>query len=173
VQDVAAVPDVSHRVRGSGLLRAGRRTAPAGPVNPLLAYPQATAVQALELAKGLPADPRDDVIVEYVNPVDGSPALNSLGTMRQILRPGFRGIPHRHTGSKVYWVVSGSGVTEIDGVRYEWGAGDFLAVPPWTVHHHENPYETEASLFRVDDTTVLAKLGLYRDEDFPPPAVTR
>jgi gentisate 1,2-dioxygenase len=173
VQDVAAVPDSSFRTRGAGLLRAGRRTLPSGPFNPLLAYPAARAAQALELAKGLPADPRDDVIAEYVNPVDGSPALSSLGTMRQVLRPGFRGIPHRHTGSKVYWVISGSGATEIDGTRYEWGAGDFLAVPPWTVHHHENPGDADASLFRVDDTAVLTKLGLYRDEDIADAAGAR
>lgn len=173
VQDVAAVPDMSFRTRGSGLLRAGRRAAPPGWANPLLAYPAARATEALELARGLPADPRDDVIVEYVSPADGSPALNSLGTMRQILRAGFRGIPHRHTGSKVYWVISGSGVTEINGTRYEWGAGDFLAVPPWATHHHENPGGADAHLFRVDDTAVLSKLGLYRDEDVPNAADAR
>jgi gentisate 1,2-dioxygenase len=168
VQDVAAVRDVSFRTRGSGLLRAGRRTPqPPGAVNPLLAYPQARALEALEMAKGLPADLCDDVITEYVNPTDGSPALNSLATMRQILRPGFTGVPYRHTGSKVYWVISGAGVTEIDGTRYEWTEGDFFAVPPWTTHHHENPYDSEASLFRVDDTAVLDKLGLYREEMLP------
>jgi gentisate 1,2-dioxygenase len=173
VQDVAAIPDTSFRARGSGLLRAGRRDTPASPVNPLLAYPHARALEALELAKGLPADPRDDIIVEYVNPADGGPALSTLGTMRQILRPGFRGIPYRHTGSKVYWVISGSGVTEIGGVRYAWSTGDFIAVPPWTTHHHENPYDADACLFRVDDTVTLSKLGLYREEEFPPPAGTR
>jgi gentisate 1,2-dioxygenase len=173
VQDVAAVPDASFRTRGAGLLRAGRRTEATSTMNPLLAYPASRAAEALELAKGLPADPRDDVLVEYVNPTDGSPALNSLGTMRQILRPGFSGVPYRHTASKVYWVISGAGVTEIDGDRHEWSAGDFLAVPPWTTHRHENPHDTDARLFRVDDTAVLSKLGLYREEDFPPAGVAR
>jgi len=163
VQDVLAVPDPSYRTLGGGLLRAGRRQ-PAAAVNPLLAYPQARTLEALELAKGLPADPVDDVITEYVDPTTGGPALVSLGTKRQILRPGFRGARHRHTGSKVYWVMAGSGVTVIEGERFEWSRGDFLSVPPWAEHHHENPFAEEAALFRVDDTPTLEKLGLYREE---------
>lgn len=163
VQDVDAIPDPSFRTLGSGLLRAGRRAAPQL-VNPLLAYPAARTLEALELAKGLSADPFDDVIAEYVNPTTGGPALISLGTMRQLLRPGFRGQAQRHTGSKVYWVVAGSGVTVVDSERFEWSAGDFFSVPPWATHHHENPHDTEASLFRVDDLPTLEKLGLFREE---------
>jgi gentisate 1,2-dioxygenase len=164
VQDTLPVPDPSFRTFGSGLLRAGRQLPPQ-PVNPLLAYPQARALEALELAKGLPADPVDDVLTEYVNPTTGGPALVSLGAKRQILRPGFRGAQQRHTGSKVYWVIAGSGITVVDGERFEWTAGDFFSVPPWARHHHENPYDSEASLFRVDDIPALEKLGLYREEN--------
>lgn len=171
VQKVNAVPDSSFRTLGAGLLRAGR-SGPASTVNPLLAYPMARALESLELAKGLPVDPVDDVIVEYINPTNGMPALVSMGTKRQILRPGFRGLAQRHTGSKVYYVLAGSGVTHIEGTRFEWTAGDFFSVPPWALHHHENPYQNEASLFRVDDHPTLDKLNLYREETYSRPGAT-
>jgi gentisate 1,2-dioxygenase len=171
VQDASPVPDSSFRTLGSGLLRAGA-AAPAPRVNPLLAYPKARAVDALELAKGLPADPVDDVIVEYVNPTNGAPALVSMGTKRQVLRAGFHGLAQRHTGSKVYYVIAGAGVTQIEGTRYEWSAGDFFSVPPWAVHHHENPHSEDASLFRVDDLPTLDKLNLYRQETVAHPGGT-
>lgn len=167
VQEVIDVPDGSFRSHGAGLLRAGRHSSAPLATNPLLAYPKQRVDEALELAKGLPADPVDDVIVEYVNPTNGAPALSTLGTRRQVLRPGFRGEPFRHTGSKVYWVISGAGATAIDGTRYEWSQGDFLAVPPWTTHHHENLHDVEAQLFRVDDVAALDRLGLYIEDEGP------
>ncbi len=163
VQDVSPIPDSSFRTLGAGLLRAGRAT-PEARVNPMLAYPSSRTLEALELARGLPADPVDDVIVEYTNPTNGGPALVSMGTKRQILRPEFDGVAQRHTGSKVYYVVSGSGVTQVDDARFEWTAGDFFSIPPWAVHRHSNPYDSEASLFRVDDHPTLDKLNLYREQ---------
>jgi gentisate 1,2-dioxygenase len=163
VQDVLSVPDTSFRTFGSGLLRPQWADAARG-ANPLMVYPAERAQEALELAKGLPADPADDVITEYVSASAGESAMPTLGASRQILRPGFRGAEQRHTGSKVYWVVSGSGVTTVGGERIEWTAGDFFSVPPWSTHRHENPHQDEASLFRVDDVPAVEKLGLYRVE---------
>jgi gentisate 1,2-dioxygenase len=130
----------------------------------VLAYPRAQAEEAVRLAAGLEPDPFDDVILEYQNPLTGAAALPTLGTMLQMLRPGAHTKAHRHTGSAVYYVIRGQGSTIIDDKRFDWGPGDFLALPPWAKHEHINPSAwEEAWLFQVNDIPVLQKLGLYRE----------
>lgn len=161
VQAVGAVPDRTWRQYGSGLM-APPRAQPGPYVNPLLTYPHAMAEAALESASGLPADPHDDVVLEYRNPVTGGPAMATLGQQLQRIRPGFRGRPRRHTGSKVYYVLKGRGRTTIGDERWEWEGGDFIAVAPWAWHAHEGV--EDALLFQVNDLPALKALGYYREE---------
>lgn len=163
IQPIVDQPERSFREFGSGLLR------PVGPGprrsdNPLLVYTNAQTLQALERAKGLPPDPCDDVILEYQNPTSGGPAMPSLSIKAQLLRPGFSGVRHRHSGSKVYLVVEGAGTSEVNDSHFSWSRGDFISVPPWATVRHRNPYETEARLFRVDDSAVLHALNVYRHQ---------
>lgn len=163
-QPVNAIPDRSYREYGSGIMRSPRRGPPPR-TNPLLAYPRARALEALELATGLEPDPFDDVILEYQNPVSGGPAMTTMAMRLQKLRPGFHGKARRHTGSKVVCVVSGHGTTIVDGKRYDWGPGDFLAIRPWAWHEHLNTSTSEdALLFQVNDSPALESLGCYREE---------
>jgi gentisate 1,2-dioxygenase len=162
-QPIARQAEKSWREFGSGLLR------PVGPAprrdaNPLLVYPRARTEEALEQAKGLDPDPADDVILEYQDPIAGGPALPSMSMKAQTLRAGFDGVTHRHSGSKVYWVIDGAGSTHVDDRRFDWGPGDFLAVPPWAVVRHTNPHASDARLFRVDDSPVLRALNVYHEE---------
>ena len=161
---VNAIPDRSLRNYGSGLLRPqGAR--PTGLASPLLVYSRTRAEDAVLQAAALEPDPYDDVALEYQNPLTGEPALPTLGTTLQLLRPSFHGRSHRHTGSVVYYVIRGSGTTVMDDQRFDWGPGDFLALPPWAVHSHINSSETvSALLFQVNDFPVLTKLDLYREE---------
>ena len=163
VQPIGDEPKRSHQEFGSGLMRPVgapeyRRT------NPLLVYTHGQTVAALEQAKGLRPDPCEDVILEYQDPTTGRPATPSLSLKSQIIRPGFEGLRHRHSGSKVYWVVEGSGTIEIDDTRFDWSAGDFVSVPPWATVRHSNPNTTEARLFRVDDSAVLRALNAYHEQ---------
>ncbi|MES1162983.1 MAG: cupin domain-containing protein [Rhizobacter sp.] len=131
-----------------------------------LAYPWARAEGELRAlaADGRP-DPFDDFVLEYRNPVTGAPIFQPLGLGLQWLRPGARTRAHRHTGSALYYVVRGEGASVIADRRYEWAAGDFLALPPWAWHEHANrSVREEAILFRVDDLPALRALGLYREE---------
>lgn len=161
-QPVSEIPDHSERAYGSGLMRPPGDTPLPGP-NPLLVYPRAMAEAALARAKGLPPDPFDDVILEYQNPLTGGPVMTTLALKSLILRAGFVGQARRHTGSKLYYVIHGSGSTLIDGVNYEWNTGDFLAIPPWALHRHSNASGQDARLFQVDDTPTLRALGYYRE----------
>ena len=71
----------------------------------------------------------------------------------QKLPPQFKGKAHRHTHSAVYNVYKGSGYTVMNGVRFDWKAGDIFALPAWTWHEHVNTSDTEEALA---DTTGMA-----------------
>jgi gentisate 1,2-dioxygenase len=165
-QAVDSVADASWRRYGSGLM-SPPGDAPRGTVNPLLVYPRAVAEGALEQAAGLPADPFDDVVLEYRNPLDGGPAMTTMGMRLQRLRAGVHTRARRHTGSKLYHVVRGSGSTIVDGQRHDWNAGDFLAVRPWAWHEHVNEGRDDAMLFQVNDFPAMAALGYYFEEPYP------
>ena len=163
-QPVNPVPDRSYRAYGSGIMRSPRRGPPPR-INPLLAYPREKALEALEGATGLEPDPFDDVIMEYQNPLNGGPAMTNMAMTIQKLRPGFHGKARRHTGSKLYSVISGHGTTIVDGKRYDWGPGDLLTVKPWAWHEHMNESLTgDALLFQVNDSPAMDALGYYHEE---------
>jgi gentisate 1,2-dioxygenase len=111
-----------------------------------------------------PPDPFDDVIMEYRDPATGASVVPALGCYLQLLRPGVRTRAHRETSSAVYHVVEGAGFTDIDGVRHEWGPGDFFAIPPRARHAHGNDGPAPAILYSVQDVPMLRALGLYRAE---------
>lgn len=165
-QPVNDVPDSSWRRYGSGLM-SPPGAPPRGAVNPLLVYPRAMAEGALEAAAGLPADPFDDVVLEYRNPVDGGAAMTTMGMRLQKLRPGVHTRARRHTGSKLYHVVRGHGTTIVDGQPYDWSAGDFLAIRPWAWHEHVNRGDAQALLFQVNDIPAMSALGYYFEEAHP------
>jgi gentisate 1,2-dioxygenase len=61
-------------------------------------------------------------------------------------------------------MVRGDGTTVIDGERFDWGRGDFVALPPWAAHEFGNRSSTdEAVLFHVNDQPALKALGLWRE----------
>ena len=81
-----------------------------------------------------------------------------------MIRAGVRARAHRQTSSAVYHVVSGSGFTEIEGARHEWGEGDFFAIPPRAAHVHGNPGSEPAIMYSLQDIPMLRPLGFYRAE---------
>ena len=133
-----------------------------GPAVRHLHYRWETAyAELMSRAKGEP-DPFDDVIMEYLDPATGGPVIPTIGCYLQMLRPGVQTRAHTQTSSAVYHVVAGSGVTEIGGVRYDWGEGDFFAVPPRAAHRHANASAEPAMLFSFQDVPLLKALGFYR-----------
>jgi gentisate 1,2-dioxygenase len=114
-------------------------------------------------AEGEP-DPFDDVLVEYRDPTTGGPLRPTMGCYLQLLRPGMRTRAHRETSCAVYRVVQGTGMTTIDGQRFEWEPGDFFVVPPRARHAHANAGAEPAVLFTAQDVPLLQALGLYHME---------
>ena len=137
-------------------------TSVAGPNAPL-AFTKSWAEEQL---RAIPADPFDGVLLEYTNRTTGGAPLPTIGTALQLLRPGIRTRTHRHTGSAVSYVVRGEGTTFINDHRFDWGPGDFIALPPWATHASANrSAERDAVLFVVSDFPVLKALGLWREEE--------
>lgn len=164
LQEVSAHPQSSYQRYGSGLMRPVKPV-DYGRTNPLLVYPWDMAKTAIDHASALPGCPYDCTVLEYQNPATNGPVLDTLGTRLIRLRPGFTGQARRHTGSKVYYIVSGSGTTTVEGVDYAWGKGDFLSIPPWAAHRHVMADEAEpAVIFEVNDLPTLKALGFHREE---------
>ena len=114
-------------------------------------------------------DPHDGVLLEYKNPVTGGHTMRNTTCYIQMLRPGERTKPHRHTGVWIYHVYEGSGLTLVGrdaGKRTElvWQEKDAFVVPSWEWHHHENLSDRPAFLFSVCDRPIIEAAGLWREE---------
>jgi gentisate 1,2-dioxygenase len=110
-------------------------------------------------------DPHDGYLVTFLNPVTAGPTLPTVACEMQLLPPGFQGKPHRHNSQVVYHVFRGEGATVVDGQRFEWGQGDFLDIPHWAEHHHENRSGQDALLFSFTDWPAMKALGLYETQE--------
>jgi gentisate 1,2-dioxygenase len=114
------------------------------------------------------ANPFDDVIVEYHDPVNGASVLPTIGCYLQMIRRGVETRAHSQTSTAIYQVVRGSGVTTIGEARYDWDAGDFFIVPPNLPHAHAQRGSEPAILFSMQDVPLLEALGLYVESPFGP-----
>jgi gentisate 1,2-dioxygenase len=75
------------------------------------------------------------------------------------LGPGLWQAKHRHGGEAYLYCVAGRGHTEVDGVSYEWGAGDLVVVDHWCWHQHFNDDKQKSSrLIRVHNSDSLYDL---------------
>ena len=111
------------------------------------------------------ANPYDDVIVEFRDPATGRHVTPTFGCAIQKLRPSVHTRAHRHTTSAVYHVVSGRGHSIIQGKRYDWGEGDYFALPHRVWHEHVNESPSEpAILFSLTDEPAFEALALLRKE---------
>ena len=139
------------------------------PFSPQLAYRwRETWASLRHLEKVGEASPFDDVIFTFRNPSTGGQVTPTIGCAIQMLRPGVRTKAHRHSSSAVYQVFRGRGYSVIDGQKFEWNEGDYLALPPRVMHEHANASESEpAVLFSLTDIPLLDHLALYREAPHP------
>jgi gentisate 1,2-dioxygenase len=133
--------------------------------SPLLLYSWDRTREALNALRDHEGSAFDGVALEYRHPLTGGPVMPTMSCCVQLLRPSEHTKAHRHTGSVVYHVFHGEGMTVIDGQRFTWTKGDIIALPPWALHEHANASTSEdAVLFSIQDTPVLQALGLYYEE---------
>jgi gentisate 1,2-dioxygenase len=76
---------------------------------------------------------------------------------------------HRHTVEAVIHIVKGFGYSIIDGIRYDWGEGDFICVPVFAWHRHIN-ISNEDMVYTASTTGPLSMgigIAIYEDERYP------
>jgi len=147
------------RVRGTSVDRS--------PQPPPFRYPWAETRTALMTMKESEMEPDvyDGYLLTYVNPVTGGPTLPTVECEMQLLPNGFKGEAHRHNSQSVYFVFRGKGASVVDGERFEWAQGDYLDVPSWAEHRHENTSGEDAILFSFNDSPAMKALGLYETQE--------
>ena len=136
------------------------------PYSPLFKYEWGPTYEALrKLARAREGSAFDGLLMHYTNPLTGGPVMPTIGASMQLLRPGFHGKAHRHTGSFLYQVAKGQGYSVIGGRRFDWRERDIFCVPSWMWHEHVNTSATDdACLFCFSDLPVMQSLHLYREE---------
>ena len=134
--------------------------------SPLLKFAWEPTYEALlNYEKVSDGSPCDGHIMEYVNPLNGTSAMKTMGAHMQLLRPGLHTRAHRHTGSVIYQVAKGEGFSVINGQRFDWREKDIFCVPSWMWHEHANTSKTQdACLFSFNDLPAIKSLGLYREQ---------
>ena len=131
-------------------------------VTPMFLYSGGGIRAALDDLAGHDGDPHEGVIVELVNPEDGTPVFTTISYRVQLLRPGEATRPFRHTASTIYWVMDGEGRAEVDGETLEWGRNDFFVVPNHRWRRLVNSGPGDAVLYSYTDLPLISKLGHYR-----------
>ena len=136
------------------------------PYSPLFKYQWEPTYEALKRFSLAHADSAfDGALMHYTNPVSGGHVMATIGASMQLLKPGFVGKAHRHTGSFIYQVAKGQGYSIINGHRFDWRERDIFCVPSWAWHEHVNTSQSEdCCLFCFNDLPVMEKLALYREE---------
>lgn len=78
-------------------------------------------------------------------------------------------IGHRHTVEAVILFMDGFGYSVVDGVRYDWRAGDFLCVPMFAWHRHVNLSDQKARYAASTTGPLMMGIGqaVYEDENYP------
>jgi gentisate 1,2-dioxygenase len=143
----------------AGLAPARRRDKRA-PAFPMMRYPWVRTEAALrkltEHSAGGPVE------LDYVNPETGESCLPIMGFTAMMLAPDAPSRPPLRSSSAVFHVISGSGVSTINGARHAWKAKDTFSAPVFAAIEHEAK-GGPAFLVRIHDAPLQEKLGFYEE----------
>jgi gentisate 1,2-dioxygenase len=70
----------------------------------------------------------------------------------------------RHRHESVHYVIEGTGYSEIGPRTVRWQRGDLIYTPPWVWHRHYNDGGTRVRMLLVENSRLLAALGLNERE---------
>ena len=83
-----------------------------------------------------------------------------------MLAPGQASRKHRHTYETILYVLEGEGLSEIDGVRVDWVAGDAVYIPVWAWHQHRNRSTVTPCRYPAcENAPMLQNLGVALREE--------
>lgn len=92
--------------------------------------------------------------------IDGGNPTRVLDAWVHEIEPGVTTTVHRHSWDAMTFVVSGSGWTEIDGVRHEWRPWDAVHLPAWSWHRSGVDGDTPARIMSYSVEPLLSSLGM-------------
>ena len=165
-QSITAPADYSSRLYATGgiLPKFVSHKRGKGFGSPMYVYRWRDTYQRLRELRDLDGDPRDGIIVEYVDPVTGNAVLPTLSFSVQLLKSDFKPQWQRKTASTLFCVVQGKGRTEVDSDSFEWKENDVFVVPSWHWYRNTNTASDDLILFSVSDSPALEKLGFFRSQ---------
>ena len=131
--------------------------------SPVFAYPYRYTRETLDVLSRTEAlDPCHGIRMKFVNPLNGSYAMPTIGAFIQLLPKGFVTSRYRSTDATVFVPIEGRGRSRVGDQLFEWKPKDVVVVPSWTWVSHEA--DDEAILFSCSDRPVQEKLDLFRED---------
>jgi gentisate 1,2-dioxygenase len=130
--------------------------------SPINNYRYATTRPALVKMHAAQGSPSSGTTLEYVNPLSGGPVIPTISSYLTYLPAGGVTAEERHTPSKIYCVLEGSGYSIIEGERYDWEENDFFVVPSWHWYEHHAAEGADVVLFALSDWPIYEPFNLVR-----------
>jgi gentisate 1,2-dioxygenase len=132
----------------------------------LLYYPYSKARKLLQgLSEAGSGNPRDGILLEYVNPLTSGPAFPSMNNSVRLIN-GKTSLEGWHrTENIIFITLEGSVTFALPGnVKYVTERHDVVAIPSWVPYSISNGERTPAVLFSQSDRPLFDKLGFYREQ---------
>jgi gentisate 1,2-dioxygenase len=154
-------PDTSEvEYLSAGLSPSRRRDKAHAAAYPVMRYPWRRTEAALRrLAEHSGAEAAE---LDYINPETGESCLATMGFTAVMLRPGQAHRPPLRSSSSVFHVVSGCGVSTMNGHKFSWGPKDTFSCPVFANVEHQANGEN-AFLVRIHDAPLQERLGYYEE----------
>jgi gentisate 1,2-dioxygenase len=134
--------------------------------NTLLYYPYRNARQLLHgLSEAGSGNPRDGVLLEYVNPLTGGPVFPSMSNSVRLIN-GKTSLEAWHRTENIIFITLEGSVTFTlpNHVKYVTERHDVVAIPSWVPYTIGNGEQTPAVLFSQSDRPLFEKLAFYREQ---------
>jgi gentisate 1,2-dioxygenase len=112
---------------------------------------------------------RHGIMQWYMHPGLTDVSLNTKLFYVQHIPPGSKSGRQHHPGGKIFYVWKGRGHTVMDGVRYNWVAGELIQIPlrktGSTYQHFNDSDEEDAQIVAVEPNYIDA-LGLDKGSSY-------
>lgn len=84
---------------------------------------------ALDALRNEAGDLYEEIKLQFVNPVTGTPVFATNDYYAQMLRPGEQTRSKRETCNTIVVVLDGSGTTDVGGQSFTWEKNDIFVLP--------------------------------------------
>jgi gentisate 1,2-dioxygenase len=130
-------------------------------VAPLFHYPfEQWRTALMRSAQNSDIDSRDGMLMEFTNPADGGPVMNTISAFCQFLPGGFVGDVQQSTDGLIFVGVEGAGNIYVNDQAFPIGPRDVVVVPSWAKRRIDAA--SDLILFSYSDRATQQKLSLWK-----------